>query len=98
MRLPPYFGTLTNNIVYDRLAYGVKDELKRVETERRAEGRGRGRLHQHLTPTVGVPKLSEHLAAVTVLMKIAPDYTAFERNLDTALPKLDANLLLALDD
>ncbi len=92
MRLPQYFGGLTNNIVYERLAPGVKDELKRIEAERRADGKRRARLHQHLTDKVGVPKLAEHLSAVTALMKIAPDYDTFEGHLNNALPKWEANL------
>lgn len=96
MRLPQYFGKLTNNIVYARLAPGVKDELKRL-TGKDAKGRPTEKLHQHLTDEVGVPKLAEHLAAVTTLMTVAPDYETFEDFLDKALPKWDETLPLALD-
>lgn len=86
MKLPQYFGTLTNNIVYDRLAPGVKDELKRI-TPKDAKGRPRDKLHQRLTTEIGNPKLLAHLTAVTALMTIAPDYATFEGHLDRALPK-----------
>lgn len=97
MKLPPYFGHLTNNIVYERLAPGVKDELKRV-TERSASGRHKHKLFQHLTEDTGHPKLREHLAKVTALMKIAPDYTTFESFLAQVVPRWDDTLSLPLND
>ena len=90
---PSYFGHLTNNIVYDRLAPGVKDELKRL-TPRDESGRHRDRLFQRLTEDVGHPKLREHLASVVALMKVSPAYDTFEEHLDTALPKWSEQLTL----
>lgn len=83
---PSYFGHLTNNIVYDRLAPGVKAALKAV-TPKDAKGRPKDRLFQRLTEDVGHPKLREHLAATVSLMKISKDYPTFEQHLDLALPK-----------
>lgn len=90
---PQYFGHLTNNIVYDRLAPGVKDELKRI-TPRDDKGRHRDRLFQRLTEDVGHPRLREHLASVVTLMKISPDWALFEAHLDIALPKWSEQLRL----
>ncbi|GLC25280.1 P63C domain-containing protein [Roseisolibacter agri] len=95
MKLPPYFGTLTNNIVYDRIAPGVKAELKRL-TPRTATGRPKHKLFQHLTEDVGHPKLREHLASVVTLMKISPDWATFEGHLNAALPRWNDTLPLAL--
>lgn len=97
MKLPGYFGHLTNNIVYDRLAPGVKDELKRL-TPRGESGRHKQKLHQRLTDDVGNPRLREHLASVVALMKVSPDYEVFAAHLDKALPAWDPNLRLDLDD
>lgn len=97
MKLPQYFGTLTNNVVYERLAPGVKDELKRL-APRSASGKPKSKLFQHLTEDVGNPKLLEHLASVTTLMKISPDWSTFEAHLDKALPKWGETLQLGLDD
>lgn len=94
-QFPQYFGHLTNNIVYDRLAPGVKEELKKV-TPRDERGRHKHRLFQRLTEDIGHPKLREHLASVVTLMRISPDWEAFERHLDTALPKWSDQLRLAL--
>lgn len=96
MKLPAYFGHLTNNIVYDRLAPGVKDELKRV-TPRDAKGKHKQKLFQRLTDDVGNPKLREHLASVVTLMKISDSYDGFEALLNRALPRWSDNLPLPLD-
>lgn len=95
MKLPAYFGHLTNNIVYDRLAPGVKDELKRV-TPRDAKGKHKQKLFQRLTGDVGNPKLREHLASVVALMKVSDDNDTFEKNLEKALPRWTENLSLDL--
>ncbi|WP_310570108.1 P63C domain-containing protein [Gemmatimonas sp.] len=97
MKLPQYFGILTNSIVYDRLAPGVKDELKRI-TPRTESGKLKDKMFQRLTDDVGNPKLLEHLASVVALMKISPDYETFELHLNKALPKWSDTLQLALDD
>lgn len=53
---PQYFGKLTNDVIYDRLAPGVLNELKR-KVERDRSGRPRERLHQHLTSDSGTRDL-----------------------------------------
>jgi hypothetical protein len=88
MKLPQYFGVLTNNIVYDRLAPGVKTELKRI-TPKDSKGRPKQKLFQRLTEEVGNPRLREHLASVVALMKVSRTYEEFERHLETALPRWD---------
>lgn len=93
MKMPQYIGSLTNNIVYDRLAPGVKDELKRL-TPKNAKGRPRQKLFQRLTEDVGHPKLREHLASVITLMRISPDWETFEGHMDRALPKWSEQLRL----
>jgi hypothetical protein len=90
---PQYFGHLTNNIVYQRLAPKVLDELKKA-TPRDAKGRHKQQLHRRLTTDVGHPKLREHLASVVSLMKISDTYDQFETFLDRAHPKLNHTLPL----
>ncbi len=79
---PAYFGHLTNDIVYSRLAPGVLEELKRV-TDRDGNGRPKHRFHQKLTEAVGNPKLREHLASVVTIMKLSSSYPDFKSKLDT---------------
>ncbi len=97
VKRPSVVGTLTNDIVYSRLAPGVLDELKR-RTPRDDHGRAKVHFHQWLTEDVGHPKLQEHLAAVIALMKASPDWRTFERLLNRALPKLNETLPLELYD
>lgn len=87
-RMPRYFGKLTNDIVYARLAPGVLDELRRL-TERDKNGRLKTHLHRRLTADIGHPKLQMHLGAVTALMKVIEngDWDSFMRLLDKHYPR-----------
>lgn len=84
-RLPRFAGKLTDDLVYKRLAPGVRDELQRVNPV--VDGKRRGKHHQWLTPDVGNPKLQEHLSALTALMRACDDWHTFERMVDRALPR-----------
>jgi len=83
---PKYFGHLTNNIIYKRLAPGVLEALK-TSTPKNEKGRPKHQLFRRLTEDVGHPKLREHLASVVSLMKISKDYEQFEKFLSQAHPK-----------
>ena len=83
---PGYTAELTKDLVYRRLAPGVLEELQRVQV-RNEKGRPKHKLYARLTENHGYPKLKEHLAAVVALMRAAPNWTAFMRMLDRALPK-----------
>ncbi len=87
MKLPPYFGTITNDLVYSRLAPGVLDELKQRNPA--TNGRRKHKQHQLLTREIGHPKLLQHLHTVTHIMKLVEDgnYEGFKILLDRALPK-----------
>jgi hypothetical protein len=67
---PQYFGKITNNLIYQRLAPGVLDELRRLNPVNN-NGRRVKKHFQYLTPTVGHPKLKEHLAGVITALKLA---------------------------
>lgn len=87
---PKYFGLITNNLVYERLAPGVLQELKRLNPRNEHGNRSR-KHHQHLTRAIGHPKLREHLAAVTDNMKMAKvlglTWDQFIEVLDKTRPK-----------
>lgn len=83
---PAYVGRLTNDLVYSRLAPGVLDELRRLNPPDE-KGRRKHKLFQHLTPDLGHPKLVEHLAVVTALMKASTSWEQFKELLDRAKPK-----------
>jgi hypothetical protein len=86
VKRPQYFGHLTNNIIYKRLAPGVLEELKQ-SMPKTSSGNRKGALHQKLTPDMGHPKLREHLASVTTIMALSDGYEDFLDKLDRRHPK-----------
>jgi hypothetical protein len=96
VKRPQYFGVLTNNIVYERLAPGVLEELKKV-TVRDEDGRPKHRYFQRLTSNVGYPKLREHLGAVVAVMKLSNQWGDFMLNLNRLYPRLGVTLELPFD-
>jgi hypothetical protein len=83
MRLPQYFGHLTNNLVYRRIAPGLLARLKERKSER---GKPSNKLNQWLSLDVGVPELLLHLGGVVATMKRHTNYEEFERALDEIAP------------
>jgi len=84
---PRYFGILTNDIIYDRLAPGVLEELNKVNPKDET-GRRRHKNFQWLTRNAGYPKLREHLGAVIATMKLSNDWYDFKAKLDKHYPHL----------
>ena len=97
VKRPQYFGHLTNDVVYKRLAPGVLEELKRT-APKTASGRRKGTLQQKLTPDLGHPQLREHLAKVVTIMKLSDSYSDFKRKLDRLHPRYDETMQLDLGD
>lgn len=93
---PQYFGVLTNDIVYKRLAPGVLDELKKT-TPRNDKGRLKHKYFQRLTDNVGYPKLREHLGSVVAIMKLSDNWHDFMRKVDRIHPRFGETMTLPLD-
>jgi len=83
MRLPQYFGRLTNNLIYKRMAPGLLRKLKERKSER---GSPSNKLHSWLSEDVGLRGALVHLGTVVGLMKINTDYDKFEKQLDEIAP------------
>lgn len=96
LKRPQYFGYLTNDIVYKRIAPGVLDELKRV-TPRNDAGRLKSKLFQRLTSNVGYPKLREHLGSVVTIMKLSSGWNDFMDKLNQLHPIYGETPLLPMD-
>lgn len=96
VRRPQYFGHLTNDIIYARLAPKVLEELKSA-TPRAPDGRHKHHLHRRLTEDYGHPKLREHLASVITAMQLSDDYGDFIGKLDKVKPRFDETLPLPFD-
>ena len=95
-RRPRAIGHYTNDFVYARIAPGVLEEL-RERNPTLSQGWRKNRHHQWFTPDVGHPNLQQHIAAVTALMKAAPSWGRFKRDLDRVFPKIDTTLAMPLD-
>jgi hypothetical protein len=101
----PTSGTLTNDIVYSRLAPGVLEEIKRknpaVKTMTAKKGYRRNKNFQWLTEDIGSPKLNQHLGNSITLMKACPDggWEMFKTLIDRALPPYsDLPMLRAIEE
>ena len=94
VKRPQYFGMLTNDIVYKRIAPGVLEELKRIKLE---SGKSRDKLFQRLTSNIGYPKLREHLGSVVTIMKLNKTWQSFMDTLDQLHPKYGDTILLPMN-
>lgn len=90
---PQYFGVLTNDIVYKRLAPGLLAELKKES----AKDAKKGHLFRRLTVDKGHPKLREHLASTVTVMKLSKDYTDFIEKMNMVHPRFGDSLSLDLE-
>lgn len=86
VKRPQYFGHLTNDIVYKRLAPKVLEELKNT-VPKSDSGRRKNALHQKLSSDLGHPLLREHLAKVVTVMKLSEGYMEFMTKLDKIVPR-----------
>ena len=73
MKLPQYFGHLTNDLIWRRIAPGLLRALKERRNER---GNPSNKLHSWTSEELGKPELLLHLGTVVGLMKI---HTAIHR-------------------
>lgn len=94
---PSYIGHLTNNVVYSRLAPGVKKSLQEKNPRLPSGSRAR-KHHQHLTRDFGHPELTDHLQKVIFLMKACDTWEDFEKRLDRAATKYGDTIPLDLQE
>jgi P63C domain len=95
VKRPQYFGHLTNDIIYKRLAPAVLDGLRRV-TPRSEDGRPKAKYFQSLTANAGYPKLREHIGKVIAMMQLSTDYADFKVKLERLLPPYTDQIPLPL--
>ena len=82
---PPYFGNLTNNVVYRRIIPGLLPRLNEVNPTNDRGRRSRAH-HQHLEKEAE-DHLRQHLSGVVALMKRADSWPEFMRDLERVFPK-----------
>ena len=93
MKMPRYFGHITNDVIYDRLAPAVLATLR--ERNPAEAGRRKHKHHQWLTDGIGHPKLLEHLGAVVAMMRLSDTWESFMEKLNDLAPSYKKHPLLA---
>lgn len=91
---PVFFGKITNEVVYSRLAPEVLPELKKAASKIEKKTK----LFQWLTGSVGHPKLREHLASIVSILKLSRTPEEFRRNVDLVHPRYGDTLPLDFND
>jgi P63C domain len=79
-------GKLTLDLVYDRLAPGVRQRLEK-ENPKNEKGYRKHKHFQRLTEHVGDPALRAHLASVITLMRVSDTWDGFKVLMNRALPR-----------
>lgn len=83
---PSVVGRYTRNIVYQRLAPAIIEELERKNPSI-SPGVRRFKHHQWLTEDIGHAELRSHLEKVIMLMDLSDDWEQFRANLRRAMPQ-----------
>jgi len=94
VKKPAYFGHLTNNVIYRRLAPGVLSELK---AKKKDAGGAASKLHQYLTKDIGHPKLRDLVTSVTTVMMLSEKWEDFMLKLERVHPAFNETLPLPLE-
>ena len=84
--MPNLIGKITRNIIYGRLPSGILEELEK-RNPKNEKGNRLVKHHQWFNSESGHPKLKEHIASVTALMRASNNWTDFQRSLKRAFPK-----------
>ena len=90
---PRMVGKLTKDVIYERLAPGIIEELEK-RNPRNANWYRKDRHHQWLTDDVGVAALAQHLHAVIAFMRVSKTWEQFYKMLNQAFPKRNDTLAL----
>jgi P63C domain len=85
---PIFFGRITNEVVYNRLAPSLLPELKKAASK----AEKKAKLHQWLTEDLGHPKLKDHLISIVSLLKISKNPEEFRKYVDTVHPRFGETL------
>lgn len=95
-KMSPLVGRYTNDLVYQRLAPGILQQLqeKNPVTEK---GYRAHKHHQWLTRDIGHPALTHHLYRLLGMMEGSNSWEEFKRKVDVKIPKVNATLAFDLD-
>lgn len=91
---PSFFGKITNEVVYSRLAPELLPALKKAASK----AEKKSKLHSWLTNDLGHPKLKEHLASIVTIQKLSKTPQQFMQNVDMIHPRYGATRPPPLND
>ncbi len=94
---PSVVGRYTNDLVYERLAPNILEELEK-KNPKNESGNRVNRHHQWLTDEVGHPALAQHIHAVIGFMRASTKWDDFYRLMQRAFPKKNEQLPLLTED
>ncbi len=85
---PQIVGHYTNDLVWDRIAPGLRKELQ-VRNPKDEKGNRAAKNHQWLTEDIGDPALAQHLYALIGFQRVCPDggWKQFYSMVQRAFPK-----------
>lgn len=83
---PGVVGIYTNDLVYERLAPGLLDELEK-RNPKNDSGNRKTKHHQWMTPDIGDPALTNHIHAVMGMMRASDSWDQLMNLMDRAYPK-----------
>jgi hypothetical protein len=86
VKRPQYFGHLTKDIIYRRLAPGLWERLNEV-IPRRPDGRLTVPAHRKLTENIGYRELLKLMGSVVTLMSLSDGWSEFMALLDKRHPR-----------
>ena len=95
---PSLIGKYTNDIVYERIAPALLEELQSKNPPLPESGRRKHKHNEWFTRDYGHPKLREHLVGVMALLRAAPTWNSFRRSLDRSYPKFGKTVPFPLDE
>ena len=96
VKRPAYFGHLTNNIIYSRLAPGIWKELK--SKSKNALTATKPHLHRFLTGDIGDPRLRDVISKNVAVMQLSDDWFDFIAKLEKVLPPMNQTLQLPFNN
>lgn len=95
---PSVVGIWINDIVYERLAPAILEELRKLNPKN-DNGCRRYKHHQFLTTEVGHPRLVTHIESVKAICRLSGyNWERFMRNLDKAYPKFYQQMSFDFDE
>ncbi len=94
---PGVVGRYTLDLIYERLAPGLLEELE-TRNPRNSSGNRTRKHHQWLSSDVGHPALSQHLHSVIGFMKLADNWEQLMAMVDKVYPKKGTQIELLYED